>query len=394
MADFDVLVIGGGIAGMSIAAELSRTHRVCLVEAESTLAYHTTGRSAATWIGTYGNGPVRALTAASHDFFLSPPTDWFEGVELGSPLVCLHVGGEGFGDQVAALHADVVDLVPQARILSGAEAAEMVPLLRPDWVESAVVEPGALEVDVAGLHQGYKRGLKANGGEIHTLAPISAAERVGDQWHVEAGVGQEFTAIHVINAAGAWVDQVAEIFGAAPVGIEPRLRSIFMVGSNDPIDPGLPMVMSVDDENPFYFKHDAGQYLCSPADVTLTTPRDAKPDDLEIARAIDVINEATTMGIRSIRTPWAGLRSFAPDQSPVIGADPRVEGFFWMLARAATASRWRRRLPVSERRCCAGSRCPRTSPRPGSILPGWLPATDWTGAASAERRRSHLKFEG
>ncbi|CAN5206764.1 MAG: NAD(P)/FAD-dependent oxidoreductase [Nocardioides sp.] len=331
MADFDVLVIGGGIAGISIASELAATHRVCLVEAEPALAYHTTGRSAATWIGTYGNGTVRALTAASHDFFLDPTgcgDGPFRDVVLGSPLVCMHVGPAGFEDQVAALHADVVGLTPGARLIDAAEATALVPVLRSDWVTAAVVEPGALEIDVAGFHQGYKRGLTAHGGVIHTLARVDTAERIGGRWKVTAGVAQEFTVSHVVNAAGAWVDQVAEIFGAAPVGIQPRLRSIYMVGAES-IDQRLPMVISIDEENPFYFKRDSGQYLCSPADATLTTPRDAKPDDLEIARSIDAINEATTIGIRSIRTPWAGLRSFVPDGSPVIGPDPSVEGFFW-----------------------------------------------------------------
>ncbi|MFT4262484.1 MAG: FAD-dependent oxidoreductase [Nocardioides sp.] len=332
MDDFDVIVIGGGIAGVSIGYELAaRGSRVCLLEMESTLAYHTTGRSAATWIGTYGNGPVRALTAASHDFLLDPPEDLYDDA-LTKPLIVLHVAPHGYTPALRELHDDVVGLTPQATLITAEQAAELVPILREDWVEAALIEPGALEVDVALLHQGYKRGLKALGGEIRTLAKVDGAERTPDgRWRVTASVGQEFTTTYVVNAAGAWADEVAKLFGAQPLGLEPRLRSVFMVGApaGETVDPHLPMVISIDVENPFYFKADAGQYLCSPADVTPTTPRDAKHDELEIARAIDAINEATTMGIRGIRTPWGGLRTFAPDGSPVIGHDPEVDRFFW-----------------------------------------------------------------
>lgn len=331
----DVLVIGGGIAGISIGYELAVAgQRVVLLEAESTLAYHTTGRSAATWIGTYGNGPVRALTAASHDFLLHPPSSLYDE-PLTQPLVVLHVAPQGFGEELKELRDDVVGLTPEARIISADEAVGLVPILRPAWIEAALEEPGAHEVDVALLHQGYKRGLKAQGGEIRTLAKVDGAVRIeggaGGRWQVSASVGQEFTATYVVNAAGAWADELAPVFGARPLGLEPRLRSVFMVTAapGQSIDPHSPMVMSIDPDNPFYFKADSGQYLCSPADATPTAPRDAKHDELEIARAIDAINEATTMGIRGIRTPWGGLRTFAPDGSPVIGFDPEVDGFFW-----------------------------------------------------------------
>jgi D-arginine dehydrogenase len=247
-------------------------------------------------------------------------------------MVVLHVGSAGLGAEVRRLHQDVVGLTPEARLVDGPEAHRLAPLLREDWVEAAVVEPGGLEVDVALLHQGYRRGLRALEGEIRTSAKVEGAEPAGERWRVRTSDGQEVTATQVVNAAGAWADEVAARFGAAPVGIEPRLRSVFMVNAPD-VDPRLPMTFSVDPENPFYFKPDAGQYLCSPAEQTPSVPRDARHDELEIARAIDAINEATTMGIRSIRTPWAGLRSFVADGSPVIGPDPAVGGFFWFAAQ-------------------------------------------------------------
>lgn len=325
---YDVVVIGGGISGMALGYELAVAgQRVCVLEAEKTLAYHTTGRSAATWLGTYGNAPVRALTAASHEWFLHPPTRLYD-VELAHPLGLMYVAGPGQTGLVEKLHADVVGLTPDAEIVDGRRAVEMNPVLRPDWVEAALVEPGALDLDVAELHNGYRKALKALGGEIVTSARVSAAERVGDRWVVRAGE-TSYSAGVVVDAAGAWVDQVAQVFGVAPIGIEPRRRSVFMVGADG--GPKIPMTVAADDT--FYVKSDSGQYLCSPSEATLSEPCDAKPDELEIARAIEAINEATTLGIRSIRTPWAGLRSFVADLSPVYGYDDGVEGFFWYAAQ-------------------------------------------------------------
>jgi D-arginine dehydrogenase len=330
---YDVIVVGGGIAGVSLGYELaSGGLRVCLLEMERTLAFHTTGRSAATWLGTYGNGPVRALTAASHDFLVAPPPELVD-TPLTHPLGMMYVGGPGQTGLVEKLHAEVVALTPEAEIVDTAAALAANPVLRADHVEAALIEPGALDLDVAGLHNAYRKGLKAHGGEILTSAPVTAAERVGEEWRLTAGEA-DYRAPVVVDAAGAWADRVAALFGAAPVGIEPRRRSVFMVGAES--RPTGPMTIAVDES--WYVKPDAGQYLCSPSEATLQEPGDAKPDELEIARAIEAINEATTLGIRSIRTPWAGLRSFVADGSPVIGYDAHdgsgVEGLFWYAGQA------------------------------------------------------------
>jgi D-arginine dehydrogenase len=330
---YDVLVIGGGIAGVSIAYELASTLRVGLLEMESTLAYHTTGRSAATWIGTYGSEPVRALTRASYEFLVNPPADLYEH-PLTKPLRVLHVGGPGQRDAVEALHHEVVGLTPTAHLVDAAGALERCPVLRADWVTAAVVEPGALEVDVHALHQGYRRGLRMRGGEVIVSAKVVGAERAGGAWQLTTATGEEHEASEIVVAAGAWVDEVGALFGARPVGIEPRLRSAYMIAA--PPGPELPMTMSVDPagtENAFYFKPDGAQLLCSPSDETLVEAGDAKPDELEIARSIEAINDATTLGIRSIRTPWAGLRSFVADHSLVIGRDPLVESLHWFAGQ-------------------------------------------------------------
>jgi len=323
---FDVLVIGGGIAGVSLGFELAAERSVGLLEMESTLAFHTTGRSAATWLGTYGNGPIRALTAASHEFLTAPPEGLFEA-DLTRPLGLIYIGGPGQADLVRALHDEVVGLSPEVELVDAPAARELFPLLRPDHVELAMVEPGALDVDVHELHQGYTRGLRARGGKVITSEPVRTAAHDGGGWTVTTGKGDTFCAPVVINAAGAWVDRVAAIFAASPIGIRPLRRTMFTVPDAVGAPPHLPMVFAVD--HAFYVKSEAGQFLCSPQDETLQEPGDAKPDELEIARAIDAINDATTLNVRHIRGPWAGLRNFTADETPAVGFDPNVEGFYW-----------------------------------------------------------------
>jgi D-arginine dehydrogenase len=290
---------------------------------EKTLAFHTTGRSAATWISTYGNETVRALTAASHGFLVNPPEHLY-GHPLAAPHGLLWIGRTGQATLIEELHATVVGLTPEAQVIDGATAVSLNPLLRPGYVEAALVEPGMLALDVAALHLGYVKGLRALGGVITVVSPVIAAEWIGWAWVLSAG-GEQHVAPVVVNAAGAWADRVGALFGASPIGLVPKRRTVFMVSADGL--PRAPMTYAVDDS--FYIKFDAGQYLCSPAEATPQEPGNARPDELEIARAIDAINEATTLGIRSIRASWAGQRSFVPDNTPVIGYDPQVEGLFW-----------------------------------------------------------------
>lgn len=323
---FDVLIIGGGIAGVSLGYELAADRTVGLLEMESTLAFHTTGRSAATWLGTYGNEPIRALTAASHEFLTAPPEGLFQA-RLTGPLGLVYIGGPGQADLVQALHDEVIRLSPGVELIDEPTAREMFPLLRPGHVELAMVEPGAMDVDVHELHQGYTHGLRARGGRVITSEPVVAAAHDGATWTATTAKGDTFSAPVVINAAGAWVDRVAAAFMASPIGIRPLRRSMFMVPNEVGAPAHLPMIFAVD--HSFYVKSDAGQFLCSPQDETPQDPGDAKPDELEIARAIDAINEATTLNVRHIRGPWAGLRNFTPDEVPAIGFDPKIEGFYW-----------------------------------------------------------------
>ncbi|MDJ0392846.1 FAD-binding oxidoreductase [Rhodococcus sp. G-MC3] len=323
---YDVIVIGGGIGGVSIGYELAQDRRVCVLEQEPVLAFHTTGRSAALFLETYGNAAIRALTTSSRQFLLDPPED-FRG-QLVSPRSLLQFAGPGRGEKLESLFDQVRAHTPDARIVSPDEARSLFPLLRSDRIDLAMYEPGSKEVDVHALHQGYVRGLRRRGGSVRTDSAVVALRRRGDRWDVQSVDGVVRQAPVVVDAAGAWADSVADLAGAARSGLEPLRRTVFMVSMPDGVDGSILPTLSDIDES-FYIKPEGHQMLCSPADETPMPPGDAKPDELEIARALDAILETTYLTTRHVRSSWAGLRSFVPDRTPVVGFDPRVDGFFW-----------------------------------------------------------------
>jgi len=330
MSGYEVLVIGGGMAGVSIAAELAAGGTVGLLEMEDRLAYHTTGRSAATFLETYGGDQVRALTTGSRAFLEAPP----EGFEpkLLTPRPLLQFVKQGRGDVLRGLHREVLPLVPDASLLDADEVVRAYPVLRPGYAEVGMLEPGAMEIDVMAVHQGYLKQLRARGGEVHKQSKVVSLRRQGSGWQVSTADGSSYSADLVVNAAGAWGDVVAQLAGLSPVGLVPALRSIFMVNSPDPeLTQGLPLFG--DTEQSFYIKPEGLQFLCSPADETPSEPKDAAPDQLEIARAIDEINAATTLGVRSVNTTWGGLRTFAPDHNFVMGLDPQSDTFMWFVGQ-------------------------------------------------------------
>lgn len=327
---YDVVVIGGGIAGVSIGYELAEDRSICLLEMESTLAFHTTGRSAAAFLESYGNEPIRALTSASRAFMVDPP-DLFDS-PLTSSLPLMFIAASGRSQAIRDLHADVSKMSAFVALLEGRSADLYNPLLRPGFTELAMVEPGALEIDVHELHQGYVRGLARRGGVIARSAAVVSAEHDGFVWSLRDESGREYRAPLVVNAAGAWCDRVGSVLGAEAIGVRPLRRTVFIVPA--PIDlmaERVPLTIDIDDS--FYFKPDSGHFLCSPADETPQSAGDARPDHAEIARAIDAINEATIMNVRHVRGSWAGLRNFVPDRSPVVGYDPHVEGLFWFAGQ-------------------------------------------------------------
>ena len=348
---FDVLVIGGGMAGVSIGFELAADRRVLVADMEHTFASHTTGRSAAMFVEGYGSPAIRALTAASRQHLARPRNDG----PLLAPLGELTIGRPGHGPDVAELYAQVRVHVPDAELLDGRQARALQPLLRPDVVELALFEPRAMEIDVHALHQEFVRGLRARGGVTAVDSAVGPAVRLGGAWAVTLSGARTVQAAVVVNAAGAWADQVAGRFGAGPVGLRALRRTAFMIDA--PPGAGRPGISDVHEL--FYIKPDAGRLLCSPGDATPQEPGDPRPDELEIARAIDEINAATTLDVRHVRSAWAGLRNFVADGNPVVGFDPAVDGFFWFagqggygiqtapaLARAAAALARGEALPI------------------------------------------------
>jgi len=329
---FDVIVIGGGIAGASAACFLSDHLRVLVLEMEPTLGFHTTGRSVAQYLENYGGPICRRLTLASRDYFEHPPAEDVE-VPLLSPRPLLTVGGRDDLAALASVERAGKELLPAIRQVSTDEALRMCPVLRPEWLAGAVLEPDAMDIDVMALHQGFIRRVRRAGGTIRASARVSSIVAAGQGWVVSTEDGS-FEAAVLVNAAGAWADQIGQLAGAVPLGLMPLRRTAFVVPCHQSTT-GWPFIYSVDEA--FYFKPEADATLvCSPVDETLSEPCDARPETIDIARAIDAINTATTLDVRHVSHSWAGLRSFVPDRNPVVGFDEKKAGLFWLAGMGGT----------------------------------------------------------
>jgi D-arginine dehydrogenase len=326
----DVVVIGGGIAGVSIGYELAADRRLTLIEMEHTLAFHTTGRSVATFLESYGGRTIRLLTSASRAFMTDPP-DGFH-TPLLTPLPLYWVARHGREDALRDMRDAVAEFVPDVAWLTADEVLDATVVMRPEWVAAGLMEPGASEIDVAALHQGYTSGLRARGGEIVLDNPVVALARVGEVWQVRCRDGSTHAAPVVVNAAGSWVDLVGELAGARPIGIHPLRRTVFTISPPADVDTHR-IPLTGDEAGAWYFKPEGEQVLCSPADELPSDPCDARPEEVDIAAAIDVLNDATTLDIRHVRSSWAGLRNFVADRSPVAGFDDHVDGLFWFAGQ-------------------------------------------------------------
>lgn len=324
------LIIGAGIAGASIAYWLAPHASVILLEQEAQPGYHSTGRSAALFMESYGPEQVRALTCASRAFFETPPPGFTDHPIL-SPRGAMMVAAHGQADLLDEHDAIVRSVSRHAKRLSAESACALVPALRREAVLGAVFEPDAADIDVHALHQGYLRGARAAGAAQVCDARVTALSHEQGLWRVTAG-GRRFTAEVIVNAAGAWCDVIAELAGAAPIGLVPKRRSAFTFLPPPGMDVARwPMFIGVDES--YYVKPDAGILLGSSANADPVAPHDVQAEELDIALAIDRIQSMTTMTIRRPQHVWAGLRSFVRDGSLVGGFDAKRPGFFWAAAQ-------------------------------------------------------------
>lgn len=331
MTQADYLIIGGGIAGASAGYWLSHHARVIVLERESMPGYHSTGRSAALYIAAYGTSQVRALTLGSRAFFDQPPAGFAEHPLLtprGELLVDL-IGDPG---ELQRQYLSAKALVPETRLLDVEESMAMMPILRREKVHGGIYDPTVCDIDTDALYQGYLRGIRRNGGEIHIDSEVQKLTRDGQGlWQVRTAQ-QHFSAPVILNAAGAWADHIGELAGAQKIGLQPKRRSAFVFAPPAELNiHAWPELAALDGS--FYMKPDAGMFLGSPANADPVEPHDVQPEELDIATGIYHIEEATTLSIRRPARTWAGLRSFVSDGDLVCGFDPQVEGLFWIAAQ-------------------------------------------------------------
>nr|WP_298144803.1 FAD-binding oxidoreductase [uncultured Pseudomonas sp.] len=330
MQHTEYLIIGAGIAGASTGYFLAPHGKTIVLEREQLPGYHSTGRSAALYTLAYGTPQVRALTAASRAFFDAPPAGFAEHPLL-TPRGELVVDFAGDAEELQRQFDSGKASVPEMRLLTADQACALVPVLRRDKVHAAMLDPSAADIDTDALHQGYLRGIRQQGGEIHNQRDVLGIRRDGDGWRVDCGV-EQYHARVLINAAGGWCDRIAELAGVAPIGLAPKRRAAFTFQGPAAIDcHAWPCVVSLDES--FYFKPDAGLLLGSPANADPVEPHDVQPEELDIALGIYQIEEHTSLSIRRPEHTWAGLRSFVVDGDLVAGFDARVPGFFWVAAQ-------------------------------------------------------------
>jgi D-arginine dehydrogenase len=340
---YDVAIVGAGMAGASLAAELAGEASVLLLEAESQPGYHSTGRSAAFWSETYGGPLIQPLTSASGAFLAAPPVDFADASFL-SPRGALHVAEAGGEKGLNALAAEFAGSRIVLEPLDRAGLEAVLPGLMPGWT-CGLAEPSCADIDVAGLHAAYLKRARGRGAAVVTDAGLERATR-GAGWTVETNAGS-FGADILVNAAGAWADEVARRAGVRPIGIQPYRRTIAQVRIEPPASADLPLV--IDAEGRFYFKSEAGGRLwLSPHDETPSDPCDCAPEEIDVALAIDGLERIVDWRVAAVERRWAGLRSFAPDRLPVYGFAER--GFFWCAGQGGFGIQT---APAAARLCAA-----------------------------------------
>lgn len=324
---FDVAVIGAGIVGGSVAAGLSATHRVALLEAEDQAGYHTTGRSAAIWILNYGPPEVRLLTSLSEAFFRNPPAD------IGTTHLAVDRDVMYLAPSDQQMYLDT--LIAQnlgVEEISLARAKALCPAIIDGYAVRAGLETGAFDMDVSGLHQYYLRKLRQAGGQLMLRHRAGRITRKQGEWHIETSDGTIITAPIVVNAAGAWGDEVGKSAGLAPLGLVPCRRTAAIIDPTPYDVAHWPVVHSAGQD--WYARPEARtRLMVTPCDQTPDVPHDVQPDELDVAIGIDRMQQALDIKVTRVERSWAGLRTFAPDRTLAFGYDNEVEGFFWAVGQ-------------------------------------------------------------
>lgn len=322
----DVAIVGAGIAGIGLAAALAATHRVLVLEQESRPAYHSTGRSAAIYLRNYGNDVIRTLNNASAPFFETPDAALF-----AHPLIRQRGALFATNETGLAAHQALLDKADGLQPIYADEAVRRFPILRREWIAAAAYEPDAQDIDVNALHEGWLRSARQAGMTLWTDAPLMHAERKGGRWRIRTAKGEVSAGI-LVNAAGAWADRVAQVCGVEALGIQPMRRSIAVLRAPEGMDIS-DWPLADDSGEGWYCKPDAGKLYVSPSEEIPVEPHDAYVDDIVLAEGLERFAQATTYEITSVERSWAGLRSFAPDRTPVAGYDKTSDGFFWLAGQ-------------------------------------------------------------
>lgn len=377
MITSDAVVVGGGIAGTSIAFELSKHMKVILLEAEDVPGYHSTGRSAALLLRVYGSNVIQALTRASADFFENPPEGMFEHNLISDRSILWIAANEQkkrFDDLVQEYNSASVAL----ESMDCGHSNGVCTVLSDQYKRSNMLalDCTSKDIDVHALHQGFLRAFKMRGGEVKTRAIVHAITNRSSTW-VTHSRRNSYESKYLINAAGAWCDDIAKLAGVAPLNLIPTRRTAITFNPNLHFDyQDFPLVVDVDEQ--FYFKPESGLMLASPADETPAPPCDAQPEEMDIAVAVHRIEQATTMRVKKIASKWAGLRTFAPDRNPIVGFDTNASGFFWFGGQGGAG------IMVAPGLARAGSQL---------ILDGSLP-TDIESYCISSHELSPSRFDG
>lgn len=326
----DIVVVGAGVAGLSVASSLARGAQVVLLESEDHPGYHASGRSAAIFAQNYGSANIRALTAASESFFQNHDPNFSQTPLLSARgLACIALEG-----QVDALKTqyDEASTLTDLQWLHPEEIEARIPLLKKGIVQLSFLNEAAADIDVHALLSAYLRQLRACNASIHTDTKLVSAKYDGKLWHLETQKGQSFSAHVLVNAAGAWADEVATLAGVAPLGLIPKRRSALTLDAPQGYDLStLPMIVDADER--FFLKPEAGRLMASPCDETPSPPTDSRPEEIDIAVCLDRITRNFELGTPRPLSTWSGLRTFSCDRDPVCGWDPDVSGFFWLAGQ-------------------------------------------------------------